>query len=514
MSSSNVDKILELGGTNNKYQYILLFVSFISWANTMLTAIGLPFLEKVPDISYRDPSTSEIIHTQLSYEICNDPSIQYNITNTYEYSFVISTGIECDQIKTGLIGTTTYFGNFLGSLLFNFIADTKGRKNTFILSNVLYLIFTFLFNFANDYYSIIVLLFLSNIFAMVINFSCLVLIEETTSTKIRGIFGTIVNAGFPSCALFYFPLFSYLGKWKYVFQVNALTALVVLIIFYLFGYESPRLLISQGKIDEAIDIVKNLAKFHNMEKKFNQMIQTAEYKEIINELREGKREDEEKMNNNKAKEEGSILSLIKYRSIRYKFLILCFLGFCVNGSYNGISISIKKLPGDLFQNGMLFYVFEVIVGFFSGCMINTKFFGRKGTILIFYFIAFVSFFVFLFFDNVKEFKILIVLVCKFSISSIFTILYPYILENYPTSIRAIGLGITTSCDNIGGMVFPLITELLTEKQLYIVLATLNFFEFFFMLFMPETYGKHLPETIREMEESDNTLKENELKMIN
>ena len=57
-------------------------------------------------------------------------------------------------------------------------------------------------------------------------------------------------------------------------------------------------------------------------------------------------------------------------------------------------------------------------------------------------------------------------------------------------------------------------ELLTEKQLYIVLATLNFFEFFFMLFMPETYGKHLPETIREMEESDNTLKENELKMIN
>ena len=70
------------------------------------------------------------------------------------------------------------------------------------------------------------------------------------------------------------------------------------------------------------------------------------------------------------------------------------------------------------------------------------------------------------------------LICKFSISSIFTILYPYILENYPTSIRAIGLGITTSCDNIGGMVFPLITELLTEKQLYIVLATLNFFEFF------------------------------------
>ena len=52
------------------------------------------------------------------------------------------------------------------------------------------------------------------------------------------------------------------------------------------------------------------------------------------------------------------------------------------------------------------------------------------------------------------------------------------LENYPTSIRDLGFGINTACDNFGGMTFPMITELLKEKQLYFVLALINFFEFF------------------------------------
>ena len=84
------------------------------------------------------------------------------------------------------------------------------------------------------------------------------------------------------------------------------------------------------------------------------------------------------------------------------------------------------------------------------------------------------------------------------------------LENYPTSIRDLGFGINTACDNFGGMTFPMITELLKEKQLYFVLALINFFEFFLMFFMPETNGKHLPETIAELEKN----MENEKEMKN
>jgi hypothetical protein len=158
---------------------------------------------------------------------------------------------------------------------------------------------------------------------------------------------------------------------------------------------------------------------------------------------------------------------------------------------------------------MLFYSFEVIVGILSGWIINTKL-GRKGTIISFYFICFVSFTIFLFF-NIKNLYGLIIniLFLKFSISAIFTIIYTYFLENYPTCIRAIGFGINTSFDNIGGTVFPIIVELLTQKQLFSLLAILNITQFFLMFFMDETNGIALPETIKEIEEKENKIKEKE-----
>ena len=99
-------------------------------------------------------------------------------------------------------------------------------------------------------------------------------------------------------------------------------------------------------------------------------------------------------------------------------------------------------------------------------------------------------------------KIIVVLFLKFSISGIFSIIYTYFLENYPTSIRALGFGINTSCDNIGGMTFPLFIELLSEKQLFLTLAVMNLTQFILMLFMPETNGLALPETIKEIEKEE------------
>ena len=55
-------------------------------------------------------------------------------------------------------------------------------------------------------------------------------------------------------------------------------------------------------------------------------------------------------------------------------------------------------------------------------------------------------------------------------------------------------------DNIGGSLFPIITEVLKTRELYVILAILNIIEFTLMWFMPETNGIPLPETIKEIEE--------------
>ena len=52
------------------------------------------------------------------------------------------------------------------------------------------------------------------------------------------------------------------------------------------------------------------------------------------------------------------------------------------------------------------------------------------------------------------------------------------------------------------MTFPLFIELLSEKQLFLTLAVMNLTQFILMLFMPETNGLALPETIKEIEEEE------------
>ena len=55
----------------------------------------------------------------------------------------------------------------------------------------------------------------------------------------------------------------------------------------------------------------------------------------------------------------SLFALVKYSSIRYKFLILCFLWFCISGNYYGLSILLKTLPNDIYFNGIMIYIFEL-----------------------------------------------------------------------------------------------------------------------------------------------------------
>ena len=522
-----IDKLIELCGTKNKYQFILLVISLMAWINNMMVSVTLPILEQTPDVIYKN-KYGQLVNGKLDYEICE---LSYKITKKIPYSWVSDFNISCDKLKVGFIGTINFLGSFLGSITFNLVVDNFGRKNTVIFSLIFYLLINTTILFFNDYYIVLFLNFFLELCGCYPNYSLLLMTEEITHLDYRGYFGTIINAGYSACALVYFPLYFYLNSWKKVFVVNSVIAFFILMSFILYGRESPRFLISKGEINSAINILEDIAKFHNIEKEFKEKIQSEEYKSIIIELNEiSMRKNEQKYilenleepllqneNNNKKfrnNEDYNWFTLIKYPSIRYKFLILCFLGFCISGSYNGVSISIKNLPGNVFFTGVIFYFFEVVICVVCGYIINIPNFGRKGTILTFYLICFFSFITFLLF-NVTDFgKISIVFVCKLTISGIFDILYTYFLENYPTSIRAIGFGINTSFDNIGGAVFPIIIEILNEKELFSLLAFLNAIQFFLMLFMPETCGVELPETILEVEEEKKNRKKSFLSNSN
>jgi MFS family permease len=332
-----IDKIIDLCGTKNKYQYILVFISFISWINNMMVSIALPFLEKTPEIIYIDPKTKEIKTSHLNYTICTWDKSLYNISKIYEYSWVNEFNISCDQVKTGLIGSLNFGGSFLGSITLNFFADNFGRKNTIIYSLILYIILNTWVVFMKSFYFVMMGNFILNALNTYINYTMLMMVEEVTNSKLRGNFGTFINSGFPACGLVYFPLFIYLKTWQKVFIVNSIIAFSMLILFLIFSFESPRYFFFKGNFKEGLETLLNISKFHHIEKEFMEKINSDEYKTIIDELIDDIKNKKKKNKKNaddseelllieKEKENIGALSLIKIFNIMlFRFLYIRFL---------------------------------------------------------------------------------------------------------------------------------------------------------------------------------------------
>ena len=280
-----IDKIISLCGTKNKYQIIMLIISFLSQVIFMSVPLSLPYLEDTPIVTYPDPSNpKKNITENLSYDLCHS-NINYTIVENIHYSIAMDTNIFCNRIKISLFGGLIYFGAFLGSFFYDAAADNLGRKKTFIFSSIFYAIFNSLCAFSNNYWLISIFIFIQSLFCCLPNYASLMICTEVSHVNYRGIFSTIIICGFPASALMFFPLYKFLDSWKITFLINSGSSLLLLLVFCLFSYESPRFYFSKGEIEKGIDILRKISEFHGINKEFDLLIEKEEYKNIINELK-------------------------------------------------------------------------------------------------------------------------------------------------------------------------------------------------------------------------------------
>ena len=219
--------------------------------------------------------------------------------------------------------------------------------------------------------------------------------------------------------------------------------------------------------------------------------------------RNEKIENSQNIKKKKKKRKISSIALIKYPSIRYKFLSMCFIWFIAQGIYCGLNIGVKSLPGSVYVNGIISYCSDIISYIVCPIIIETEYFGRKKTGLLTFLFSFI-FLIFLFiFINHDTLSIILYFIVHFFIAIPYSLFYTYCLEIYPTPIRAIGFGLNATLGNIGGIVVPIAIELLPRRIIYLIFAILSGICSLIFICLEETYGKHLPETIKEIEEEYN-----------
>lgn len=509
-----IEKIVLNAGGMGRYQISILLIAFLVWACVSIHNTSLAMLEKVPLVTYTNQNGKEIT-APLTYDLCS--SKNYTIVESYDYSWVIDLGIECNEKKVGLIGAFTYSGLCAGCFLFSIMSKFMTPKTIIIFSLCVYVAgicsITFIQSF---YYRLGVILFLGMGNGMS-TFTSMSIVNESVEAKYRPLCNGIINIGYSFSAIIFTPLYVYLTQWRYVVWIQNALGVTLIILYLIVLNNSPRYFFSKKLTNEAIGSLRNIAAFNGKLKYFDEHLNDTEFDPLLN--RETKDKDnetkinstddnDEEKNNNTPKESKQTFgysALLKYPSIRYKFLIFTFFFMSSTFLANAVVINTKNMKGDTTIIIEALFCVEVLANFVCGVLISWPPLGRKKSLILFYSCIVVGFILYVTFNTLDYSafaQFLPMALIRFSITGVYTTFYCYCLESYPTPIRSLGFGLNTTFGNLAGIFSPMIIENTPVFLLYIIFAGFCALNSFLTCFLKETVGKPMQETIEELNENN------------
>ncbi|XP_038941719.1 organic cation/carnitine transporter 2 isoform X1 [Rattus norvegicus] len=200
---------------------------------------------------------------QLEQENCLD-GWEYN-KDVFLSTIVTEWDLVCkDDWKAPLTTSLFFVGVLMGSFISGQLSDRFGRKNVLFLTMGMQTGFSFLQLFSVNFEMFTVLFVLVGMGQISNYVAAFVLGTEILSKSIRIIFATLGVCIFYAFGFMVLPLFAYfIRDWRML--LLALTVPGVLCgALWWFIPESPRWLISQGRVKEAEVIIRKAAKFNGI----------------------------------------------------------------------------------------------------------------------------------------------------------------------------------------------------------------------------------------------------------
>ena len=217
---------------------------------------------------------------------------------------------------------------------------------------------------------------------------------------------------------------------------------------------------------------------------------------------EGKKVENNINQNKKEVKKISFIALFIYPSIRWKFLAMNLIWFITAGVYHGLTIGIKDLPGNVYITGILLFMAEIISNFLSAIFMNIKSLGRKKNCIINFILGGIAAFCLFLLLKYDTAAIVFYIFIRLFITIPNNMFYTYCLEIYPTQIRALAFSINTGFNSIGGVVIPIIIEKIKPKFVYLIFTFICAICAIGFMFLEETVGKPMRETIKELEDKE------------
>ncbi|XP_007943898.1 solute carrier family 22 member 13 [Orycteropus afer afer] len=371
-------------------------------------------------------------------------------------------------------------GLLVGSVIFGPLCDRIGRKITILVQLLLLALIGLSTAFVPSFELYTALRFAVATAVAGYTFSNVTLLTEWVGPSWRTKAVVLAHCAFSIGLMVLSGLAYGIQNWR-LFQIAG-TAPVLLLFFYVWALpESARWLLTQGKVEEAKQVIQKAASVNK--RKLSP--------ELLSQLVPEKKGPSE-----------NALDLFRYPQLRKVTLILFCVWFVDSLTYFGLSLQVGDFGLDIYLTQLVFGAVEVPARYSSIFMMEKL--GRKwsqlGTLVLGGLMCITIIFIPADWPVVVT---VLAIVGKFATAAGFTISYVYSAELFPTIIRQTGMGLVAIFSRIGGILSPLVI-LLEEYHAAIpmlIYGSLPIMAGLLCALLPETRGQTLKDTIKDMEQA-------------
>ncbi|XP_046357284.2 solute carrier family 22 member 6-A-like [Haliotis rufescens] len=402
----------------------------------------------------------------------------------------------CDDDSLRSLATTVYFcGVMLGGLLFGYLSDRFGRRPIMLVTLYAPVVIGLGIHFVPSYTWFVCLRFVEGIFLQGLQISTYVLVAEMFVPAYRPLAGAILEC-FWGASVIAIAAIAYLVRdWRYIQLAISIPSGLAL--FYICVMpESLRWMIMRGRLADAEKCVSRVTTFNRKDFPKESWASVRSLAEV---------------KGASSKQQYTFLDLLKTPQMRKRSILLFYIWFAVAVGYYGLTFKITSLAGNKYLNffiGGCVEMLAYIIGIYV--MVKIK---RRVAVISFALLAAVTCIIAGALpsgetDSGVDLTLVstgFAIVGRFAVGGLFSLIFLYTSEVYPTVIRNIGMGTCAFWTRVGGVIAPQINRLgeqTSEAAPIIVFGVMTVIVAVATFFLPETHKKKIPNTIQEVEGSD------------
>lgn len=389
-------------------------------------------------------------------------------------------------------------GVFFGTLTYGLVSDRFGRRWAILIATSQFIMSGILASIPIHYIWFITFRMLTGMGSGGAFTATYVLMAEFISPQMRDVAGIAYQIPF-GLGYMALPGIAYLIRnWTWLQLTISLIDLVLLSYIWLLP-ESPRWLIGNGRIKDALPVLRMVAKVNCVKVSDKELTAAMEAcYETDMERRKGKLQEPSSL---------SILAdLFRTPEMRKRILVSYFIWMSVSVCYYGLSFKTPEMGNNIYLISFLSSLTE-IPSYIIGCFI-IRYMSRKLNIIGSFVIGGAACLLILAVPSgVDQAVTALAITGKFFINIAYAIVYLYTTEIFPTSNRNVALGTSSMSARIGATGAPFIVDLLGGNTPLIIFGVAACVAGLLCILLPESKDKYLPETVTDVEISRTTTTE-------